>query len=148
MVKWDITTLLEGGNWTISGGKPVIKEYQPLGARRPKRGKLDSHFQSLLHFQRMIIVQLADLTRDGQGFQRTHESSDSMDVFELNIKSRKYEDTQEIFNNARGILKDQPTSGKYSHFEVGELEPNSQRGRFIYSVDIQAFYTGKVVDTG
>jgi len=148
MVKWVITTLLNGGNWTISGGKPVIKEYQPLGARRPKAGQLDPHFKSLIKFQRIIIIQLADLTREGQGFQRKNESPDTMDVFELSIKTKKYSDTEDILKNLREILISQPTSGQYSVFNFGDLEPNPQRGRFIHTVEVQALYAGKVRDAG
>jgi hypothetical protein len=150
MVKWEITTLLNAGSWTISGGKPVIKEFQPLGKRNPRGRKdpLDTHFKSLLKFQRVVIIQLAELDRDDQGFQRTHESPGSNDEFELSVKSRKYSDTNDIFVNARNILVNQPTSGTYAWFEVGDLEPNTQRGRYIYTSRIIAHYTGKVRDSG
>jgi hypothetical protein len=157
MSRFPITPVLVNGNWTITLGKPVIKELAPISKRSANRGKQNRfsrqgaeelRFQAYQRFQRIIIIQLTGQVRDDQSISKTHESVNSTDIYTITIKSTNYQESQDIFDNMRAILLDANANAITSHYIIGEMELAPTRGRFAYDVEVQARKAGRVRDTG
>jgi hypothetical protein len=146
------------GNWTITLGKPVIKELVPISKRstnnRGEKGRFkrngaeELRFQAYQRFQRVIIIQLTDQVRDDQSISKTNESVNSADIYTLTIKSTNYQESQDIFDNMRAIVLDKNANAIYSHYLIGDMELAPTRGRWAYDVEVQARKAGRVRDTG
>lgn len=140
MAIFPITPLITGGDWG-NVTEPKTKEFKPYGDP-DKRGN-DPNFDYYLRFKRILIIQEDEKIRDDQGFARTHESPESQEIYGITLKSGSYSDSNDIFDQLRDILVEQPTSGTYSKFEFGRLIPVPQRGKYIYEFQILALRIGK-----
>jgi hypothetical protein len=141
MVLFPITTLITGGNWG-NVNQPITKEFKPYSD--PEDRGNDWNFDYYLEFKRILIIQEDEKVREDQGFARKHENPQSQEIYGITLKSGSYSDSNNIFDQLRDILVEQPTSGTYSHFEFGRLIPAPQRGKYIYEFQILAFRIGKV----
>jgi hypothetical protein len=137
--------VLVNGNWTITLGKPIIKELAPI-SNRSKDDEL--RFQAYLRFQRVIIIQLTGQVRDDQSISRSHEAPESADIYTITIKSTNYQESQDIFDNMRDIIITTNPNATYSHYLVGELVLAPTRGRWAYDVQVDGRKVGLPRDTG
>jgi hypothetical protein len=157
MERFPITPVLENGNWTITNGKPIIKELAPISSRSAsdrkktrfgRNGTEELRFQRYLSWGRVLVIQLTDQVRDDQSIARTHESGASDDIYTITIKSTNYQESQDIFDNMRAILISTAPNSDYVKYSVGDMVLAPTRGRWAYDVEIRARKVGLVRDTG